>query len=355
MLDLARGLRAEGVSVTIACPSPAPLEERARKEGLSTVAIPKQGLVDWNAVGILARRLKSKEADIIHAHNGRTALAAALAVQRAGRGRCYMTQHFLDPNHTTQRGPKALVSGLAHHWVTGKMSGIIAISEAAKASILERGEAPAEKITVIPNGIATPPPSLLEDSDAVRQEFGVCTDAPLIVCAARLESEKDIASLIEAMALVGRSSPKARCLIAGTGSLRSVLEEQIAHLGLSETVTLLGFRSDALALIAAADIFVLPSLAEPFGLALLEAMALGKPVIATCVGGPLEIVEEGMTGLLVPPSSPMRMAEAMIRLLADGSMALTMGEAGLTRFQQRFMAARMAQATLTVYRTAADH
>ena len=355
MLELALGLRDAGVSVSLGCPSPAALEDRARLEDIPTRTILKQGLVDWNAARILAGLLKSGEADIVHAHNGRTALAAALAVQRAGRGQCYMTQHFLEPNHATQRGPKAAASKLAHRWVTGQMSGIIAISEAARAAMLARREAPDGKITVVPNGISEPEREMVAGADAVRAALGVLSDAPLVVCAARLEPEKDIASLIAAMARVRTALPNARCLIAGEGSERPALEEQIQRLGLSQVVTLLGFRSDAPAIIAAADLFVLPSLAEPFGLALLEAMALGKPVIATCAGGPLEIVEQGRTGLLVPPSSPDHLADAMERLLSDIPASCRMGEAGLIRFQEQFTAARMAQATLAVYRQASAH
>ncbi len=353
MLDLARGLRDAGVSVSVACPSPAALEERAASEGLPTQAIPKQGLIDWNAVGILTRLLRDGEVEIVHAHNGRTALAAALATRRAGRGKCLMTQHFLEPNHTTQRGPKAAVSGLAHHWVTAQMSGILAISQAVKVALLARHEAPENKITVIPNGISTPDPKLMGERAAVRAALGVPQNAPLVVCAARLEAEKDISSLIQAMTEVRAALPDVHCLVAGTGTQQGALQEQIDRLGLAQTVTLLGFRPDALALIAAADLFVLPSLAEPFGLALLEAMALGRPVIATCAGGPLEIVEEGKTGLLVPPSSPEKLAAATVRLLSEPGEARKMGAAGLARFQEQFTAARMAQATLAVYRQAA--
>jgi len=350
MLELARSLRDAGVQVTVACPSPGALAERAKAEALPVQIIPKQGLVDWNAARILAGLLKSGAADIVHAHNGRTALAAALAVRQAGRGQCVMTQHFLEPNHATQRGPKALVSGLAHHWVMGQMSGIVAISEAAKAAMLARREAPESKITVVPNGISAPDPSLGANAAASRLSLGVAADAPLVVCAARLEPEKDVSSLIAAMGLLKKNLPSARCLVAGDGAEREAREAQIASLGLADTVTLLGFREDALAVIAAADIFVLPSLAEPFGLVLLEAMALGKPVVARAAGGPLEIVTPGQTGLLVLSPSPESLAEAIQRLLTDLPTAQQMGAAGRTRFEERFTAARMAQATLAVYR-----
>lgn len=347
MLDLARGLSALGVGVKLACPSPAALEDAARREGLPTLTTAKRGLVDWNAARLLARRLKAGETDIIHAHNGRTALAAALAVRLAGRGRCVMTQHFLTPNHATQRGPKAAISGAAHHWMVGQMSRILAISEAVREAMLARGEVPDSKITVVPNGITAPDPG---NAAETRRQLGIGADTPLVVCAARLEREKDVASLISAVQIVRERVPGVRCLVAGEGAERLALAAQIGALGLEDSVTLLGFRADAPALMAAADVFVLPSLAEPFGLVLLEAMALGRPVVATRVGGPLEIVVDGETGFLVSPSSPNALADALGTLLEDPALARRMGENGRARYAAQFTAAKMSQAILAVYR-----
>ncbi len=348
MLDLARGLTTLGVGVTLACPFPAKLEDAARRERLPTVAIPKRGLVDWGAALTLARRLMSGRANIIHAHNGRTALAAALAVRGAGRGRCVMTQHFLTPNHATQNGLKAAISGAAHHWVIGQMSRILAISEAVRDAMLARGEAPDSKIIVVPNGITAPHPG---DPAETRLSLGIGASTPLVVCAARLEPEKDVASLLHALDAVRHAVPNVRCLIAGEGAERSALAAQIKALGLENRAALLGFRSDAAALMAAADVFVLPSLAEPFGLVLLEAMALGRPVVATRAGGPLEIVADGETGFLVPPSSPEALADALTRLLSSPPLCRRLGENGQARYQSRFTASRMAGATLSVYRS----
>lgn len=346
MLDLARGLSALGAGVTLACPSPAALEDAARRESLPTLTIAKRGLVDWDAARLLARRLSSGETDIVHAHNGRTALAAALAVRLAGRGRCVMTQHFLTPNHATQTGPKAALSGAAHHWVVGQMSRILAISEAVREAMLARHEAPDSKITVVPNGITAPDAG---NVDETRRSLSIGADTPLVICAARLEREKDIGSLVSAVKIVQEKVPSVRCLVAGAGTERDALAAQIAALGLEDSVTLLGFRADAPALIAAADVFVLPSLAEPFGLVLLEAMALGRPVVATRVGGPLEIVVDGETGFLVPPSSPEALADALQALLADPALARRLGENGRVRYEGQFTVAKMSQAILAVY------
>jgi glycosyltransferase involved in cell wall biosynthesis len=304
MFDLACALNNEGLQATIACPTPAPLADKATAVGIDVVPIQKGGLIDWPAVRTLRRLLRSNALDVIHAHNGRTALSAALAVALARRGRCIATQHFLQPNRVSLSGPKARLSHLAHKWVSRSTHCFVAISDAVRDEMLQRGEAPSEKVTTVPNGMAEPATDSEASPEVVRQELGLTEDAPLIVCAARLEAEKDVSSLIKAMSPVVAAHPNAFCAIAGQGSQEELLRKQIQDSDLSNTVRLLGFRSDVIALINAADIFVLPSPAEPFGLVLLEAMALSKPVIATRAGGPLEIVVEEETGVLVPPSSP---------------------------------------------------
>ena len=349
MLDLARGLRAEGVDVCVACPTPAPLAEKAAADGLRIIPIQKRGLVDRAAVRTLRGLLRSGEIEIVHAHNGRTALSSALAVTLAGRGVAIATQHFLEPNHVTQHGLKGLLSGAAHRWVSRQTSQFIAISQAVRGEMERRGEAPACKITVVPNGLMPPNPSHLAPPAEVRAALGVPQDAPLLVCAARLEREKDIASLVSAMAHVRAAVPAAVCLVAGEGSKRGALTEQIRAAQLPAQVRLLGFRPDALSLINACDLFVLPSLAEPFGLVLLEAMALGKPVVTTAVGGPLEIVLPGKTGLLVPPGQPEPFARAIVALLSEPLSMKNLGANGYRRFCEEFTAARMAQETMAVY------
>jgi glycosyltransferase involved in cell wall biosynthesis len=352
MLDLGRELLAAGTDVSIACPAATPLSTRAERSGIKVIPIEKRGFVDWTAVGILQRNLRAGKINLIHAHNGRTALSAALAVKLEGNGRYVLTQHFLEPSRTGRNGPKALVSSAVHRWISRSAGHIIAISDAVGWGIRNRGECCVGNLSVIPNGIAPPvEPQLVPPSD-VRAALGVKADAVLVVCAARLELEKDVRSLISAMPAVIKAAPDAVCVIAGEGSQRDALEALIRELGTGASTRLLGFREDALSLINAADIFALPSLAEPFGLVLIEAMSLGKPVIATKAGGPCEIVEEEATGLLTPPADPSKLGEALIRLISNKPLRVAMGSCGRKRFNEKFTSKRMAEATLQIYRRA---
>jgi glycosyltransferase involved in cell wall biosynthesis len=354
ILELAAGLRDGGSSwsVRVACPGGAPLARRAVTVGLGVLPVEKRGrLVDRDAVKALTGELRSGRARIIHAHNGRTALAAAMAVRLARRGSVVFTQHFLEPSHAASGrhgGPKAALFAAAHGWVGRNTAHYIAISQAVRDSMVMRGEpADAARVTVIPNGL-TVDAAAVRPAALVRAELGVAADAPLVVCAARLEPEKDVPTLIRAMGEVVRRLPGAVCVVAGEGRQRDALCAQIGAAGLEGRVRLLGFRDDVTSIMAAGDVFVLPSLAEPFGLVLLEAMALGRPVVATRAGGPAEIVVDGGTGLLVPPGSPAEMSEALLACL-NSEVGWRMGEAGRRRYETEFTAERMSRATAAVY------
>jgi glycosyltransferase involved in cell wall biosynthesis len=170
-----------------------------------------------------------------------------------------------------------------------------------------------------------------------------------------LVAHKGQKHLVDAAAVVVRQVPDARFVIAGEGELRGALEQQIKHLGLEKHVLLAGFRPDILSLHKAFDIFVMSSVTEGLGTSLLDAMACGKPIVATTAGGMPEVVEDGKTGILVPPRDPEAMAGGIVTLLKDESLRHAMGQAGLSLAQARFSAERMVQDTLRVYERVALH
>jgi glycosyltransferase involved in cell wall biosynthesis len=349
ILELALALNRLEVPVQIACPQPSPLASKATAASLPLIPIAKQGLVDLKAISVLKNKLQRGEINILHAHNGRAALNAVIAVHLAGRGRCVFTQHFIQPARTARRGLSSGFSKIAHWWVNRRINHFIAISQAVKNAIHQRCDAVATEVTVVPNGISLPAQEDLEPVALVRSRLGLDEKTPLICCAARLEMEKDIATLVSAMAIVSKTLPGVVCAVAGDGRQRRSLEAQVASLGVAEQVRLLGYRTDALALINAADLFVLPSIAEPFGLVLLEAMALGKAVIATRAGGPLEIVTRE-TGWLVTPRSESELASSILLLLQHPEIRRRMGEAARQRFKEQFTTERMAREVMAIYR-----
>jgi len=349
VLDLAVGLQLRGWPVVVGCPAGSPLAARVEEGAIEHRAVEKRGALDRRVVRQLAGWLRRGEIELIHAHNGRTALHAALATRQAGTGAVVFTQHFIQPSRTGRRGLKKWASGMVHGWVSERIHHTIAISTAVRDAALARGDAPADRISVVHNGIRDPGGDVQRLPSEVRQALDVPEEAPLLVCAARLQPEKDVATLLKAMQSVAAEIPGCVCLIAGQGMEAEALERRIADLALGERVRLLGFREDVRELIAAADLFVLPAKAEPFGLVLLEAMALGRPVIATRAGGPLDIVVDGLTGRLVEPMNPKVMAQAIIESLRDRQWLDRAGQAGRRRFEERFTAERMAMATQAIY------
>lgn len=213
-----------------------------------------------------------------------------------------------------------------------------------------------EDFPLIPNGIPVDrfrDPSI--DRERWRNKEGFATTDVLFVCVATLRPQKNPALLVEAFYRGAASDPRAHLLFAGvadlkSGDLESKLERQIVALGLQERVHLLGLRSDIPELLNAADVFVLSSDYEGNPLAVLEAMAAGKPIISTAVGGVPELVEGGC-GLLVPPGDAQALSEAMRRMLENPNVRKSMGEKSARRAVERFDLRVMTGAYEDLYRT----
>ncbi len=352
ILDLSIELRALGAEPTLICPADGALARRGRAEGLRVLAVEKRGAIDPGVITRLARLWKTGECEVMHAHNGRMALHAALARTLARRGTLVATQHFLTPARAARRGLRRLAGQAAHRLTGQAIRRHVAISRAVGEAMLARHEASADRLRVVLNGIRDPQIRTVSSRAEARVRLRLTEDTPLVVCLARLEPEKGLHTLIDAMTIAARSLPSVACLIAGEGSLDGQLRDQLARTSPPCPVRLLGFVEEPLALLAAADLCVLPSVAEPFGLSLVEAMALGVPIISTRAGGPLEIVQEGKSGLLTPPGDPVALAESILFVLGDKAGRAEMGKAARTDYLARFTSRRMAEQTMDVYREA---
>jgi glycosyltransferase involved in cell wall biosynthesis len=274
--------------------------------------------------------------DIVHFH---TARAHALAPFCRGRGARLVVTRRMD---YVPRG-----GGYTRFLYNRAVDAVIAISEGVRAALLRAGVRP-ERIRVVPSGIdpdafAAPP----EARGALRQEWGVAANEILVLVLGALERRKGHAVLLQAAAQLAPTLPGLRYVFCGTGSEADVLMARAA--GLGGVVRLAGFRDDAAACLAAADIVAVPSLHEGLGVAALEAMAAGRAVVASRVGGLAEAVVEGRTGVLVPPGDPPSLAEAITRLALDRDFRDRLGSAGRLRVRTRFTTAAMAEGTLACY------
>jgi glycosyltransferase involved in cell wall biosynthesis len=212
----------------------------------------------------------------------------------------------------------------------------------------------AEKIEVIKNGLDLSKFSAARGSGKLHREFGFPSEAPLVVVLSRLDRIKGIDYFLEAAAAVAKLFPQARFLIVGNPpphdeSYKGSLVRHAARLGLSQRIIFTGFRLDVPEVLSDTAVSVLPSLSEGLSNTLLESMAAGVPVVATDVGGNPEAVENGVTGLLVPPRDPDALARAVCLLLGNREMAAEMGNAGRERVAKRFSMDQMVRETETLY------
>jgi glycosyltransferase involved in cell wall biosynthesis len=213
---------------------------------------------------------------------------------------------------------------------------VVAVSEEVRALSLKQG-CPTQKTVTIWNGI---------DTTRFRHTGGYA--GARIITVGRLEPVKDLATLLRAVSLARQRRGDLALTIVGDGSQRSTLERLAGELGLDNSVRFLGERDDVPALLTEAAIFVNSSISEGVSLSLLEAAGCGLGLIASCVGGNSEVIEDGTTGVLVPPGQPEAFAEAILRLLEGGELP-SMGEAARRRAQEHFDVVRMVAAYEAIY------
>jgi glycosyltransferase involved in cell wall biosynthesis len=207
----------------------------------------------------------------------------------------------------------------------------------------------ADRAQVIPNGIDLTPWSQLPDQTTARKELDLPEDGPVIGTLGRLHEQKGHIHLLDAAVRVVEEFPKATFLIAGYGPLEDELKKKADDLGLSENVRFLGYRQDVGRILAALDIFALPSLWEGMSNAVLEAMAAGKCVVATEVDGAVDQVVHDETGLLIPPGDSDALADALLTACKDRAMMEAMGRQGRERAAEVFPLEKMTQTTLDLY------
>jgi glycosyltransferase involved in cell wall biosynthesis len=215
---------------------------------------------------------------------------------------------------------------------------IVTLTDAGRKDHLHFGIGAPEKYRVIPSGIDI---GRFEgkDGSGVRAEIG-CGTGPVVGWAGRLVTVKDCGTFLRAMALVLAKRPDAYVVIAGDGEEHDALVLLAEELGISARVRFLGDRRDMPHVLASFDVFVLSSVNEGFGRVIIEAMAAGAPVVSTAVGGTPEVIDDGVTGLLVPPGDPGKMAEAVLRVLGEPGLAERLRDRarlGMVRFTTRFM------------------
>jgi sugar transferase (PEP-CTERM/EpsH1 system associated) len=265
----------------------------------------------------LARLFRQWRPDVVHTHNNPSLIYAAPAARLAGVRAAVHTRHGQGP-HASRREMAAC------RFAARLVNRVVCVSDDS-AGISAREGIPGRRLCRIWNGI-----------DVARFRYtGPRPDGP-VVMVGRMVPLKDVGTLLQAAALAVREDPSFELHVAGDGECLSALKEQSSALGLQRHVRFLGLVRDVPALLAQASLFVLPSLSEGISLTLLEAMAVGLPIITTPVGGNPEVVVDGHTGLLIPVQRPAELAQAMLRLRRNPAEGRRMGAAGRRRVEEHF-------------------
>jgi glycosyltransferase involved in cell wall biosynthesis len=314
---------------------------RRANEGLRFVGFSPRSEFDVRAAWQLARVFGDVQPDVVHAHDPMAVSLGAMALQmktRLARAPLFVASRRVDfhlKRHAFSR------------WKYRHVDVFIASSDVI-GSMLAADGIPANRIVTIHEGVSL---GFVDKQPVVdaHAAFWLPHGAPLIGNVAALAPHKGQRHLVSAAARVVREVPDARFLILGEGELRDTLERQIRDLGLERHVMLPGFRSDVLGLMKSFDLFVMSSVTEGLGSAVLEAMAGGRPVIGTRAGGIPEMVVADETGLLVPPHDEAALAAAIVSLLRDRARAAELGAAGRRRVEREFSVEKMVEATLRVY------
>lgn len=273
----------------------------------------------------LAGLVRARKPDLVHLHGQFAGSLGQLAIQLAGRPKTvYSVQwpSFLDDAGRWSR----LRNRVAELVSCGGAAAVVAVSETDRREFIRRRLCDASKITVIHNSYTNDeaPPTARSDGQ------------PIVGFVGRLVDQKGCETLIRAIPDVRRAHPSARFVLVGDGPLKGALEALSRTLGVTESVDFVGYQAEPSAYMARMDVVVIPSIYDPFPLVTVEAMELGRPVVASAVGGIPEAVVDGRTGFLVPPRNPKALATAVSRILDDPALAARLGEAARARAISEF-------------------
>ncbi len=313
----------------------------AKNHGIRLIVIPTlvrsvQPLKDIFSLIKIFFILRKEDFDIVHCHTSKGGFIGRMAAKLAGsRVIIYSPHGDIFEGYFCKTVTNFFV--LLEKFAARFTDKIINLSEKETKRFLELGIGTKLQFKRIYNGIDITNAELVSITNLEKRvELRLEEDDFVCATVARLVPVKGHTYLIKAIKDVVSSIPKAKFLFVGDGELKSELSEEIKSLGLQENILLLGTRSDIVEILNCIDLFILPSLNEGFGLAIIEAMATKKPVIATNVGGVPEVIVDGKTGLLVPPKDPEAISSAIIKLYNEPDISSKMGLAGYDRVKELF-------------------
>jgi glycosyltransferase involved in cell wall biosynthesis len=351
-LYLLEGLQRAGVEQALVCRPGSVLAQRASAAGVDVREEAPRGGIRAGAAWRLGGTVRDGGFTIVHAHDahahGMAWSSQALRRWRPG-ARLVVSRRVVFSIY--RHG----ILGLNHVKYATGVDRILCASGAVRDALVA-DRVPERLLTVVHDGIdLARVEGARGDRARTRAALGPSPGAPWVGTVGNLVPAKGHAVLLDAFAAVRARRPDARLLVAGVGPLERELREQAERLGVADAVRFLGFVPEVLAALASLDVFAFPSLAEGLGTSALDAMALGVPVVASRAGGIPEVVEDRVTGLLVPPGDAPALAAAIEACLADPGAARDRAGAARARVEQEFTAERMSARTLAAYEALEAH
>ena len=353
IVQLALGLKERGIEcVVLYFIKPSFLVDRLHAAGIQTLRVDKRRRVDPGFVWKLRQTIRQWAPDVLHCYSFTAELWGAIATR-------LLPAAERPTLITSVRGTYEWYSAnqwRMKHWASQRSQGIISNSrEGAEYAARQMG-LPMSRFSIVHNGVEVPEPAA-DAVAALRKEYTAATPngqaaAPfetLLLFVGRLVEHKNLPRLLDAFARVAAERPHVRLLLVGGGPLHDALVARIRELKLDGRALLLGERPDVAALMKAADLLVAPSLREGMSNVILEAMALGLPVLATRVGGTPEVIEDGRHGVLVDPIDTLALADAMLQLIDDPVRRQAIGQAGRQKVLEQYSPPAMVSAMLKEY------
>jgi len=354
VLDTVKRLKEEGYKVEFASsPEGGSLIDEVASFGITVRPLRYLGrevniLKDPLALFELMLLIRRQRYDIVHTHNSKAGFIGRIAARIAGVPVVIHTIHGFS-FHEYERPPLRILYVLLERLAAKFSDRLITVSTPLKDWGLRLGIGREKQYCVIPDGIDIELFTVKMDLAKTKSELGIRPDSLIVGLVAKLWDGKGHHTLIKAMPKIIEEVPQVKFIFAGDGYLRRDLENLVASLCLKDYTIFTGFRKDIPELTAIFDVAVLPSFFEGLGRSLLEAMVLGKPIVATDVGGIPEVVRHNKNGFLVSPGDSGALAEAIIKLLRDKELSRKMGEEGRRHINERFSAKKMVDDIEGVY------
>lgn len=335
---LLEGLRARGHQVTLICPPQSASAQEAARRAVELRTVRMRNDADLIAVLRLARELRALRTDLVHLHTGRANWLGGLAAWWVGVSAV-----------STRRMDRRVRPGLRTRLLYRSLLRRTAAISPAVRDRLIAGGVPPQRVEVIADAVDTRRLQPVHRGEEVRARLGAGVEHCVVLAVAALVRRKGLDVLLEAIGGLGAARMRVLVWIVGRGEERAALEQQARQLGVAAQVSFLGWRDDIADLLHAADIVVMPSRQEGMGVAALEAMAVGRAVIASDVGGLRHAVVHERTGLLVPPADAPALAAALARLLRDPELRQRLGAQGPQRITEGFLPDQMVSAYEKLY------